>query len=302
MNLPGAVSTARLPERVRTLATLVNFHYAGAGLLLLINLYLAVQLGLAWHTQSASGADALSQGQVALKTADLQARPLQGLDAKLARANGEADAFYGRRLPGSYSSILTELGAITHREGVKLSRGQYAQAPVLENTPNALTEIRMDASLTGDYSHLVRFINALERDRMFFFISRVALTGQQGGAVGLRLQLTTYLRPGAILETDATLDSSAGAGNPAAADADSSAGPAASVAPATIPALESAPSASGSAASLSTSTRAARAPARSNAPVSSNPDVPAGMSLPPGLSVPSGRVRHLPPEPTGGAR
>ena len=202
MKLPGAVSTARLPEKVRTLATLVNVHYAGAGLLLLINLYLILQLGLAWHTTSDSGVAALAQGQIALKTADLQARPLQGLDSKLASANAEADTFYTRRLPASYSQVLTELGALTKRERVKLTRGQYAQAPVLTGTSAELTEMRMDFALTGDYRSLVHMVNALERDRMFFLIRGVALTGQQAGTVGLRLGLNTWLRPGAALEAN----------------------------------------------------------------------------------------------------
>ena len=52
----------------------------------------------------------------------------------------------------------------------------------------------MDASLSGDYRPLVLFMNGLERDKMFFVISGVTLTGQQSGTVGLRLRLTTYLR------------------------------------------------------------------------------------------------------------
>lgn len=204
MKLPGAVSTARLPEKVRTLATLVNIHYAGAGLLILINLYLLLQLGLAFHATSDSGAEALAQGQIALKTADLQARPLQGLDSKLTAANTEADTFYTRRLPVSYSQVLTELGALVKRQGVKLTRGGYNQAPVLAGTPNELIEMRIDYTLTGDYRSLVHMINALERDRMFFVIRGVVLTGQQAGAVGLRLGLNTWLRPGAGLDADSS--------------------------------------------------------------------------------------------------
>lgn len=203
MNLPGAISTARLPERVRALATLVNLHYAGAAALLLINLYLGVAIGLAWRATSDSGAAALEQQQLALKTAQLQARPLEGLDTKLITASNEADAFYDRRLPVTYSQVLTELGVLTRREGVKATRIQYAQAPVLANTPGALTEVRMDASLTGDYRPLVLFINSLERDRMFFLIRGIALSGQQSGSVGLRLAVTTFLRPGLV--DDATV-------------------------------------------------------------------------------------------------
>ena len=58
----------------------------------------------------------------------------------------------------------------------------------------------MDASLSGDYRPLVLFINSLERDKMFFLIDGVSLTGQQSGTVGLRLRLTTYLRPPAGTE------------------------------------------------------------------------------------------------------
>ena len=52
----------------------------------------------------------------------------------------------------------------------------------------------MDASLTGEYRALVQFINALERDRSFFVIDGISLSGQQSGTVNLRLRLTTYLR------------------------------------------------------------------------------------------------------------
>ena len=63
-----------------------------------------------------------------------------------------------------------------------------------QGTAGELTEAQMDASLSGDYRPLVLFINALERDKMFFLINGVTLTGQQSGTVGLRLRLTTYLR------------------------------------------------------------------------------------------------------------
>jgi type IV pilus assembly protein PilO len=86
---------------------------------------------------------------------------------------------------------------------VKLTRGQYAEGPVLADSAGALTEVRMDYSLTGDYRPLVQFINGLERDKMFFSIRAMALTGQQSGAVGVRLRLMTYLRAPAGAEGEA---------------------------------------------------------------------------------------------------
>ena len=54
-------------------------------------------------------------------------------------------------------------------------------------------ELRLDASLTGEYAPLMHFINGLERSKTFFLISGLTLTGQQGGTVNLRLRLNTYL-------------------------------------------------------------------------------------------------------------
>jgi hypothetical protein len=130
-----------------------------------------------------------------MKSAEIAKKPLEGLDEKVAAATTDADKFYESRLPTAYSEVLAELGTLTKKQGIKLTRVQYAESPMLE-AGKALTEVRMDASLNGDYRPLVLFMNSLERDRMFFLISGVTLTGQQTGMVGLRLRLTTYLRPG----------------------------------------------------------------------------------------------------------
>jgi len=48
--------------------------------------------------------------------------------------------------------------------------------------------------VSGDYRPIVEFINAVERDKLFFVINGINLTGQQTGQVNLRIRLTTYLR------------------------------------------------------------------------------------------------------------
>jgi type IV pilus assembly protein PilO len=113
---------------------------------------------------------------------------------------------------------------LAKKQGVKLTRVQYAYSPVLEGTTGELTEARMDAGLSGDYRLLVQFVNALERDKMFFLITGVTLTGQQSGTVGLRLRLTTYLR--SPVGTENTEKSVAGVDeNAAGTSADGAAAP-----------------------------------------------------------------------------
>ena len=59
---------------------------------------------------------------------------------------------------------------------------------------DALVDQAIDASLTGDYLQLVKFINSLERDQLFFIVNSVQLGGEQAGTVRLQLQLQTYLK------------------------------------------------------------------------------------------------------------
>ncbi len=184
-----------LAARVRPMLTALNLHFAGACLLALINVYLLLHLFLVWRQTANNDADALAEQTVQRETAEIAAQPLRGLDVKLKKATEDADRFSDKRLPFADSQVLAELGALAKKQNVKLTRVQYPQAPVLTGTAHEMTEVRMDASLSGDYRPLVQFVNALERDKVFFVIDGVTLSGQQSGTVGLRLRLTTYLRP-----------------------------------------------------------------------------------------------------------
>jgi type IV pilus assembly protein PilO len=181
----------------------LNLHWAGVGLLALVCVYLLAQMALLWHDESNYNADAIAQQKVELKTAQIAAMPLRGLDEKVAIATAQADRFYRERLPGADSEMLTEIGALTKKAGVRLTGVQYPQEPVLAGSAGELMEERIDARLSGDYRPLVQFINSLERDKMFFVITGLTLTGQQTGTVNLRLRLTTYVRGNATQSTGA---------------------------------------------------------------------------------------------------
>ena len=190
---PKAV-TMNVRERSRGWINPLNLHWAGVVVLGALNLYLLIHMAVAWQTAKNQDADALARQQVALKTAQIQEKPLEGLDTKLASSSADADRFYRDRLPVSYSEVASELGVLAKRESIRLTRVKYAQSTVEGDAAGQLTQVTMDASLTGDYRKLVLFMNGLERDRVFFLISSVSLTGQQTGTVNLRVRLTTYLR------------------------------------------------------------------------------------------------------------
>jgi len=117
---PKAVSM-NVRERARGWLNVVNLHWAGVALLALVNVYLLIQMGLAWKLANSQNAEALAQQQIQLKSAEIAARPLEGLDVKLAAASDKSDQFYKQRLPVSYSEIASELGVLKNKTNVRLS-------------------------------------------------------------------------------------------------------------------------------------------------------------------------------------
>jgi type IV pilus assembly protein PilO len=186
----------RVPEmtaRTRALITTMNLHFAGIAVLILLDLFLIIHLVFVWQALNARNADALDQQRAQLIAAEIAAKPLRGLDKKLVASTAAADQFSETRLPYATSEVAAELGVLTKREGVHLARVQYAYDTVLSGN-DALVEDRIDASISGDYRPVVQFINAAERDKVFFVINGINLTGQQTGQVNLRIRMTTYLR------------------------------------------------------------------------------------------------------------
>jgi type IV pilus assembly protein PilO len=189
-------------EKTRGALTALNLHFAGVALLGLLNIYLLIHIAFLWQTANSQDANAVTQEKVRLQTAKIAAAPLDGLDGKLQASTADANLFYQSRLPYAISQVAMETGAIAKKQNAKMTRVQYGYSPLyLDGTAPAIDvapsviEVRMDASFTGDYRSLVQMVNDLERDKMFFLITGVTLTGQQSGTVSLRMKLTTYLRP-----------------------------------------------------------------------------------------------------------
>jgi uncharacterized iron-regulated membrane protein len=173
------------------LASPLTWHYVGAGILLLLVIGLSVRVGMDWAATNGRSTDALAEKQMELKSKELQTAPLRGLDKRVEEARSQMLAFYDKRIPPNYSSISDRVGELQVKSGVRMSRLQYTQNP-----PGAdLTEISLDAGISGTYPQIMHFINSLERDQTFFVIRTMALTGQQGGLVNLRLRLSAWLRP-----------------------------------------------------------------------------------------------------------
>jgi hypothetical protein len=179
------------PSWRERLSSPITWHWAGFMVLLVLVIALSVRVGLDWAATNGRSSDVLAGKQVELKALDLQTAPLRGLDKRVDETRSQMRSFYEKRIPPNYSSISSRIGDLEVASGVRLTRVQYTQG----KPGSDLTEINMEAGISGEYPQIMRFINSLERDQLFFVIRAMALTGQQGGQVNLRLSVSTWLRP-----------------------------------------------------------------------------------------------------------
>jgi type IV pilus assembly protein PilO len=173
------------------LASLLTWHLVGFFVLLVLAVGLGIRLALDWTATDSHSTDVLAGKQIQLRALEFQTAPLRGIDGRVEQTRLEIDKFQEKRIPPTYSSIDERIDQLEVASGVHLTRVQYTQ----RKPDSGLTEITIDTNLTGDYPAIMRFVNSIERDPIFFVIRAMSFTGAQGGLVSLRMELSTWLRP-----------------------------------------------------------------------------------------------------------
>jgi len=180
---------------IRNHLTKLNLHLAALAVIVVFDIFLGVRFALAWSAIRSDQSGNFVQQQVRYGQLLGQMKHLNGLPERVQQADVDAQKFYAARIAPNYSTVVEQLDGTAVKDQVRLARDEYAQAQAIDG----LTEVQVDAGLSGQYTDLMHFINDLERDQdhVFFTIQNIAFTGQQGGLVNLRLRLITYLRAGA---------------------------------------------------------------------------------------------------------
>ena len=156
---------------------------------------------------------AYSWWQASAPRATQQELDRQGLELKLLRADIErakgieqnmpaiqkdCDDFEKSLLPSStgYSSVLGELGTIAQNTGLQISNENFSH----KNIPSReLTEVVLDATISGNYASVVKFLNGLQRSGNVYVVEGLGLASEnktEGLPDILRLSLSvrTYFR------------------------------------------------------------------------------------------------------------
>ena len=135
----------------------------------------------------------LDQLRIELRKKTHDVEPLRGMDKKIVLAKDQIGEFYKGRFAAKDSELTNELGKLASENGIRIQQAHYKEE---DPESSGIVPVEIDGSFSGDYLQLVRFINTLERSKMFFEVDGVDLAGEGAGPVKLGITIHSYLRSG----------------------------------------------------------------------------------------------------------
>lgn len=136
----------------------------------------------------------LNQLKVELLKKNREVAPLRGMPDKINLAKDQIGEFYKDRFAASDSELLNELGKLASENKIPMQHMSYKEEAA---ESSGVIPLEIGGTFSGDYLQLVRFINTLERSKMFFMVDGVELAGEGAGPVKLGITIHSYLRSGA---------------------------------------------------------------------------------------------------------
>jgi Tfp pilus assembly protein PilO len=124
------------------------------------------------------------------------AAPVQGMDKKIEAAREEETQFNRERLVQHYSVMSEQLSRIASEAGVNVSTVKYDEHTD-KSIPLGFDAILITIQLQGSYAQDMRFINAVERQKMMLLIDAITFGGIKGDTLTVSVHMSTFLRSAA---------------------------------------------------------------------------------------------------------
>lgn len=150
---------------------------------------LALLVYLFWTGSSGSSQEALQNRYNSLKR---EVELWEKTNPEKTRA--DLKQLYSENLPARWSQISQQVEKLTRETGVIAQSIHYPTDASEKAALPAVQQIKIETIVTGDYTKVARFINALEQDKLLFIIEKISLSGQEGGVVSLQITFNTFLR------------------------------------------------------------------------------------------------------------
>jgi type IV pilus assembly protein PilO len=110
---------------------------------------------------------------------------------RLKQAREQIAHFYEDRMPNTTATVFDTIGKLAAENNVRLQGANYK---VDDTDMPGVRQLTVRASLNGGYTQSMKFINALERNKVFFTVDRVGLAEQNGGQLRLTVDVHAYIR------------------------------------------------------------------------------------------------------------
>jgi type IV pilus assembly protein PilO len=131
--------------------------------------------------------------QSELRQKEDAARPIQRLPQLVEKAKTDIGAFSSDRLTAFPSTVYNNIYDLARKNNVALGEMKYE---TFDDPPAPLKLLHIQARVSGGYANLVRFINAVERNKLFFVVRDLQLSDTKGqNSIQLTLSMDTLLRP-----------------------------------------------------------------------------------------------------------
>jgi Tfp pilus assembly protein PilO len=113
----------------------------------------------------------------------------------------DCDHFERSLFPASagYSTVRSELGATAQKSGVQIEGEIFKQAEI---SNRGVTELSVDATVTGNYKSVIGFLNGLQRSANLYVVDSLTLgtdnvNQASANVIKVALHLRTYFRTAA---------------------------------------------------------------------------------------------------------
>ena len=173
-----------------------------AGVILLV----LADVALAAYSWQLSSAPRAPQQQLAVETkqhdllkADI--KRAQDIRDNIPAIQKDCDHFEQSLFPASagYSAVRSELGAIARKSGIQLEDLSFKQTEI---SNRGMTEVAIDATVSGDYKSVIGFLNGLQRSANLYEVDALTLGSENANqastnVIKVALHLKTYFRTAA---------------------------------------------------------------------------------------------------------
>lgn len=172
-------------------------------ILTLLGLLIAADIALGVYSWQLASAPYTSPKQfdamsIRLATLGDNIQSAQKIKDGMPQTKSDCDQFE-RSLPpesAGSSSMAAELDDIAKKSGLRVEGFSFKPKQIAEH---GVSEESIDATVSGDYAAVARFVNALQRSQKFYIMDGLALSGDSqtqkvSGPLKVAVHLRTYFR------------------------------------------------------------------------------------------------------------